>query len=222
MAATPITAVPVTTRDYRLESALVAATGGPLGMEATVITVTAAGIIQGMVTGGVDIAATVMGGVGTLVMAEAILAHIVEVLMPPAVDSRDTAEEVPSLVVVVVGAEAAGIVRELVQELGSWSKNSAFKAKTIPGPGAWAFYVRSENPAFATSGDVFANDRRFQLTDVTTPHQWRSGLYTLRSSESNGASRSFVSAFTAPEFSRQRINPTSLGAGCPFTMSWHR
>jgi len=122
MAATPITAVPVTTRDYRLESALVAATGGPLGMEATVITVTAAGIIQGMVTGGVDIAATVMGGVGTLVMAEAILAHIVEVLMPPAVDSRDTAEEVPSLVV-VVGAEAAGIVRELVQEFRFQSQN---------------------------------------------------------------------------------------------------
>jgi len=131
MAATPITAVPVTTRDYRLESALVAATGGPLGMEATVITVTAAGIIQGMVTGGVDTAATVMGGVATPVMAEAIPAAIVEVLMPPAVDSRDTAEEAVfrvdaeevAFLVVVVGAEAGGIVRELVQEFRFQSQN---------------------------------------------------------------------------------------------------
>ena len=102
-----------------------------LGMEATVITVTAAGIIQGMVTGGVDTAATVMGGVATPVMAEAIPAAIVEVLMPPAVDSRDTAEEAVfrvdaeevAFLVVVVGAEAGGIVRELVQEFRFQSQN---------------------------------------------------------------------------------------------------
>ena len=100
-------------------------------MEATVITVTAAGIIQGMVTGGVDTAATVMGGVATPVMAEAIPAAIVEVLMPPAVDSRDTAEEAVfrvdaeevAFLVVVVGAEAGGIVRELVQEFRFQSQN---------------------------------------------------------------------------------------------------
>jgi hypothetical protein len=78
-------------------------------MAATVIAATAAGIIQGMVTGEVDTAATVMGGAATPIMAEATAVHITEV-----VASRVVTEEAGSLV--AVDTEAGGTVRKLVQE----------------------------------------------------------------------------------------------------------
>jgi hypothetical protein len=78
-------------------------------MAATVIAVTAAGIIQGMVTDEVDTAATVMGGAATPVMAEPTAVHIAEVAA-----FRVVTEEAGSLV--AVDTEAGGTVRKLVQE----------------------------------------------------------------------------------------------------------
>jgi hypothetical protein len=99
---------------------------------------------------------------------------------------------------------------------------------TLPDCGLSADAARSESGCTTFLLCQPARGRQRGLKPIW-PWEWRagtswrdhlrSGSHTLRRSESNGASRSFVVALTAPELNRQRSRPTSRGAGWPFTIS---